>query len=91
MQDLAQAYNAVFRGNPTKGDSEMVLADLANESGFYKVTVPGADVSLDFETGKRYVFGRIHRFLNMSQAEWDELHVAARQEAMADAIEGSIV
>jgi hypothetical protein len=90
MQDLANAYNHVFRGNPTKAEAEMVLADLANESGFYKVHVPGPEVSLEYETGKRAVFGRILRFIRMSQEEHTALEYAARQEALADQ-EGPII
>lgn len=90
MEQLAKAYNNVFRGNPTKAEQEMVLADLANESGFYKVTVPGTGLSLEYETGKRFLFGRMFRFLNMSDEEWRELQIASRQEAMIDSVEGSI-
>lgn len=90
VEELAKAYNDVFRGNPDKAQQEMVITDLANQSGFYKVSVPGEDTSLHFETGKRFLFGRIFQFLNMSQMEWDELHVAVRQEAMIDSVEGNI-
>lgn len=91
MERLAQAYVHVFRGNPTKEDQEIVLADLHNESGFSKVFVPGPRVNLNFEEGKRYTYGRIHRFLAMGNDEWRELQEAARREAMADAEEQPII
>lgn len=91
VETLTNAYNNVFMGNPTKAEQQMVLADLECESGFVQVVIPGSDVSLDFETGKRYLFGRIFRFLKMTQEEHDELHKAARAEAIANAQEGTII
>jgi hypothetical protein len=91
VEILANAYNNVFMGNATKAEQQMVLADLENESGFVKVVIPGPGVSLDFEGGKRYMFGRIFRFLSMSFDEHNELHKAARQEALADSQEGNII
>lgn len=89
-ETLAEAYRHVFRGNATSAEQQIVLADLENESGFVKVVIPGPDVSPDFENGKRYVFGRIFRFLAMTREENDALHHAARNEALADAQEGPI-
>lgn len=90
-ETLAHAYNNVFHGNATKAEQQMVLADLEKESGFVQVVLPGPGVSLDFENGKRYMFGRIFRFLSMTQEEHDALHAAARQEAMVDSQEGPII
>lgn len=91
VETLAHAYNNVFNGNATKAEAQMVLADLENESGFVKVYTPGAETSLEFENGKRYLFGRIFRFLSMTPEEHNELHAAARQEALVDSQEGAII
>lgn len=60
---------------------------LANHTGFYRVTEPGAG-ALDFAEGKRAVYGRVFRFLRMSDAEVASLEEAARAEALTDAREG---
>lgn len=91
VETLANAYNNVFRGNATKAEQQMVLADLEKESGFVQVFEPGPGVSLEYENGKRYLFGRIFRFLAMTPEEHDALHRAARQEALTDAQEGAII
>lgn len=70
--------------------AEIVLADLANASGFFKVLA--APVSADeraFHEGQRALFGRIYRDLRMSEAELLGLQEAARVEALTDAEEGS--
>jgi hypothetical protein len=86
---LGAAYRRLFSGSGSKADAEMVLADLASHTGFYRVTEPGAG-SLDFAEGKRAVFGRLFRFLRMTEAEIEALEEAARAEALADAREGEI-
>jgi len=69
----------------------MVLADLANHTGFYQVLPPGTGVNeLVDANGKRAVFGRLFRFLRLSEEEVRALEEAARQEALADAQEGEI-
>ena len=69
----------------------MVLADLANHSGFYQVMPPGTPMADLMEAnGKRAVFGRLFRFLRLSEDEVRALEEAARQEALADAREGEI-
>lgn len=86
---LGAAYRRLFSGHGSKADAEIVLADLANHTGFYRVTPPGAG-SLDYMEGKRAVFGRIFRFLRMTEAETEALEEAARAEALADGREGEI-
>lgn len=86
---LGSAYRRLFAGRGSKADAEMVLADLANHTGFYRVTEPGAG-SLDFAEGKRAMFGRLFRFLRMAEDEIEALEEAARAEALADAREGEI-
>lgn len=87
QRDLMEAYRAVFRTE----HGQMVLADIANDTGFYRVN--GEGVSPDdraFSDGKRAAFGRIYRFLNLTDEEQQALQVAARAEAMTDATEGQI-
>ena len=86
---LGGAYRRLFSGRGSKADAEIVLADLANHTGFYRVTEPGAQ-SLDFAEGKRSVYGRVFRFLRMSHEEIEALEEAARAEALADSTEGEI-
>ncbi len=69
----------------------MVLSDLSNLSGFYQVLPQGAGASeLAEANGKRAAFGRLFRFLPLSEDEVRGLEEAARQEALADAREGEI-
>src|SRR5689334_2539613 len=84
-ETLGIAYRNVFFGNCTQAEAQMVLADLEKESGFVQVVLPGPGVSLEFENGKRHLFGRIFRFLSMTREEQDALHKAARAEALVDA------
>ena len=88
---LAAAYRRVFSGRGSKADSELVLADLANAAGFYRVTEPehGAD-RIAFQEGKRALFGRVFRFLRMTDEETVALEEAARAEALTDRHEGEI-
>lgn len=88
---LADAYRALFAARASKRQAEMVLADLARESGFF--TTMGAPFSHDeraHRDGQRAVFGHIYRFLRMTSGELTALQEAARVEALIDANEGSI-
>lgn len=79
---LQEAYARVFTGDPSSEDQELVLADLAFYSGFAMVTPP--DASPDFlrhTEGKRDLFARIRRHLNLSHSDVLALENAARQEA----------
>lgn len=88
---LARSYRRLFSGRGSRSDAETVLADLANHSGFYRVTEPGgAEGALDFAEGKRAVYGRVFRFLRMSAEEAAALEEAARAEALSDTREGEI-
>ncbi len=88
---LTQSYRRLFSGRGSKSDAEAVLADLANHTGFYRVTEPGgASGFLDFAEGKRAVYGRVFRFLRMSADEVAALEEAARAEALSDTQEGEI-
>jgi hypothetical protein len=83
---LAGAYHAVFAGDPTREDQELVLADLAKESGFYRVTPARGTTTEELwqVEGKRLLFGHIFSFLNMREADLRELEYAARREAAMD-------
>src|SRR5262245_26409068 len=81
---LAAAYQRTFMGSPTNEDQELVLVDLADFSGFYRVTAPqsGSD-QVFFNEGLRALYGRIFRYLRMSDAERQALETAARETAAA--------
>lgn len=82
---LATAYQRVFLGNPTNDDQNLVLVDLANATGFYRVTPPGPTQTRDdivFNEGMRAAFGRIFRFLNMTDQERDSLAAASRASSI---------
>lgn len=85
---LVLAYRNVFLpgATPTDEDKDIVLADLANASGYYRVTGSGfSGEDRAFADGMRTVFGHAKSFLLMSQDELIELEEAARLEALADA------
>jgi hypothetical protein len=89
-EELSTAYKALFTGHGGKPEAEMVLADLANYTGFYRVS--GPESSSDeraFSDGMRAAYGRIFRFLRMSEDEVRHLEEAARLEAVTSATEGN--
>lgn len=82
-QRLLQAYENVFASSGV--DAQLVLADLANDSGFFRVSGPG--LSHDeraFAEGKRAHFARIYGFLRLTDEQRRALQEAAREEARAD-------
>lgn len=84
---LALAYHNVF--NPANEDAQIVLADIADFTGFYRVN--GAGVPPDdraFSDGMRAAFGRLFRFLNLTDEQKAALVDAARAEASASATQG---
>ena len=88
---LTAAYRGTFSGNGTKEDVEIVLADLAAESGYYGVSP--ADLPADqlkFVEGGRRVFARILASMRMTDAELGALEEAARSEALTTNKEGSL-
>jgi hypothetical protein len=87
-RDLATAYRDLFLGTE---QGRIVLADLAEQSGFYTVSTPTeTDAQVRFAEGKRFVFGRILRFLRLSEAEIARLEMAAREETLYSQEEGII-
>lgn len=85
-QLMREAYEAVFRtGRPSVHQRVMVLADLANKSGFYRVSRKTGDgnniaYASGVEDGKREVFGHIYNFLRLSMQEKADLESGARTD-----------
>jgi hypothetical protein len=80
---IALAYQRVFTGSANAEDQGIVLVDLANFTGFYRVTPPegGDRDTIVFNEGMRTAYGRIFQYLRMSEVEIISLEVAARQTA----------
>lgn len=86
---LAKAYREVFQRDSEA--VEIVLADMANFMGFYKVPPIGAPPeTLLVDQGLRAAFGRLFSFLSLSEDRLAALEEAARREAMADDEEGTL-
>lgn len=84
LAQLGDAYRAVFDGRSTEAQREIVLADLAAQSGFYRVTVPSpalADRDLWFAEGRRSMFAEIFAHLSLADDDVKALENAARREA----------
>lgn len=82
---LARAYQAVFLiGKPDETERNLVFVDLAEQSGFYKITPPPCtDDERAFGEGKRALFAHIFAYLSLSEEEIRTLETAARQTASA--------
>lgn len=88
---LGRAYRDLFAANGTKQDADMVLVDLANFSGYYRIAPIGSDgIALARHEGRREVMGRILSHLRQTQVEIDGLEKAVRHEALVDQIEGEL-
>lgn len=86
---LSLAYHNVF--NPQNADVQIILADMADYTGFYRVNGPGIPPDdRAFSDGMRAAFGRLFRFLNLTDEEKTALVEAARVETLASANEGQI-
>jgi len=80
---LLQAYRSVFQGQPSRQQQDMVLADLAAQSGFYKVSHESVSSSaLTYREGKRALFAQIFSALSLSPNDMSQLENAARHEAI---------
>lgn len=86
--NLAEAYQQVFAGNATYDAAQVVLADLADFTGFYAVSNDPKHMA--FNEGKRAVFHRIFRSLHMTAEEKHALAEAARIETVTSQYEGEI-
>jgi len=78
---IAIAYQRVFTGSATSEDQGLVLVDLANFTGFYRVTPPegGDRDTIVFNEGMRAAYGRIFQYLRICDVEILQLETAARQ------------
>jgi hypothetical protein len=88
---LSDAYRAVFiNGNPSKEDSEIVMSDLANFSGYFSVSPPGtSDADLREANGARAVFARILSLSELPLVQLRSLREAALVELQTDSEEGN--
>ena len=88
-QRLTLAYRNVF--SPRDPDVQIVLADLADFTGFYRVNGQGiAPDDRAFSDGMRAAFGRLFRFINLTDEERAALVEAARAETLASATQGTL-
>jgi hypothetical protein len=79
---LVRHYRNVFASQ----DGQIVLADLANKSGFYKVSLAKdlTDKEIWQTEGKRLLFAEIKALLDLTNADLKALEYAARREAAID-------
>ena len=88
---LATSYQRLFAGHGGEADAQIVLADLANYTGFYRVSGLGFSAEdRAFADGMRAGYGRIFQFLRMTDHERSSLEQAARAEALVDNSEGTL-
>ncbi len=82
----------MFSGNGTREDCDIVLADLARESGYYRVesehSILRNTASLVYNEGRRRVFARVLRFVDMPGDDLAALEQAVRLEHRVDKEEG---
>lgn len=80
---LSRAYQEVFRGSPDRNQQQMVLADLAAATGFYRVSPASANsTELAYREGQRAAFAHIFGHLSLSPDDMGALENAARHEAL---------
>ena len=87
---LADCYNAVFTmRQPTREALDMVMADLAEFSGYFAVCPPStSDAELRDMNGRRAVFARILSLTKLSDQERQQLREAALIEMQISNAEG---
>lgn len=78
---LSEAYNAVFLGNPSTNQQQMVLADLMARSGWNQVSSRVSSEELWRREGMRSLFGVIFGHLSLAPDDLFDLENAARKEA----------
>jgi hypothetical protein len=84
-QHVAFAYRDLF--NKPGEQQEIVLADLADYTGYYRVEPPGADLTAyqaAYSAGLRAAFGRVLHFLSLTDEQLAALEEAARRESEID-------
>ena len=80
---LARAYRSVF----ATGEGQMVLADLARHSGFYRITERGASEVIQYNEGMRATFWRIFSMLRLTHADMTRLAREARETHNQDEVD----
>lgn len=89
---LAKAYQRVFGGNGSKSDADMVLADLANVTGYYRPPnysdwmqrtkgTTGFELHCALHAARAEVLRHVMDFLQMTADQMVALEEAARAEA----------
>lgn len=86
------AYRRVLvEGNATQQDRDLVLTDLANSTGYYRVSpADTSDAELRFAEGKRFAMARILHHLRMPQETLQKLEEAAKEEQLTNTEEGEL-
>lgn len=88
---LAEAYRAFKDGRASKEHAQIIVADLAEASGFFKVNPPGLTADeRSYQEGARSVFARMQAGLMLTGDEFIALQETARLEALATQGEGQI-
>ena len=89
QQRLQQAYEALFSGNGSVQDAEIVLADIATFTGYNLITEPKGATSeeLWYNEGRRSVAGRIVKFAALPGEARMQLAEAVRMEVAATNME----
>jgi len=83
---LTDAYRQLFTGNGDKTDAEIVLADLAQYSGYFHVPTDLDHATLAHDAGKRSVLGRIIHLSKLPPPVQEQLLEAVRLSDYYDAI-----
>lgn len=89
---FATAAARLFNDNPKKGDAVVVLAYLAQLTGFYDVpsiaawkgSPQGYEISCHELNGKRAVFKKLKDFASLSQSDLARLERLARIDGTAE-------
>ncbi len=86
---LSEAWQAFQRGAASKTDADLILADLANYTGYFFVAADAASGDeLQRREGRRDVMARILFLLDLPFAYTTELRRAASTELQLDLLEG---
>lgn len=84
---MHQAYSELF--DRKQENVDLVMADLAEFSGYFFVTPPGVDPGVrDQMEGRREVFARILSLIALPMTQLEALRVAAAEEQQTSNTEG---
>lgn len=87
---LIDAYKATFKGQGVNAQVDLVLADLAEFSGYFAVMPEGTSAEgLQRDAGRREVFARILSLLGVSSEDRELIRAAALEELSISNEEGS--